>query len=358
MARMLLSLVMLSAALLALAVIAMGLSLAVTPLVIGLCRRHQALDRPDARKIHKSGTPRLGGVAVFVAISLGLSAAASGGYVGWFALPAEQARLLPVIYFGLCGFFLVDFLDDLRSLPVLPRLLIQLALACAEVLLSGGAIAIHTVFGHYELEAWQSLVVTVLWIVGVVNTFNWIDGLDGLAAGIGAISASAFLVLALAEGSLPNSVLTAAICTVLIGAVLGFLPYNFHPAKIFIGDGGAFALGYLLAVVSLIGLFKKAAVISFLLPVAILVLPITDTVFAIARRLVRGRPVTAPDNRHIHHRMLWRLSRSYRSRLPAEQATSVEEELIHGRAHRNSVLALYAFGAAFALLAIIVGLNT
>lgn len=355
---MLTSLSMLSAALLALAAMALALSLAITPVVIGICRRHQALDRPEARKIHKSGMPRLGGVAVFVAISLGLSAAALGGYFGWLELPVAQARLLPVIYFGFCGFFLVGFFDDLHSLPVLPRLLLQLGLALAVVLLSGGAIGIRTIFGHYELPYWLAAVVTVLWIAGVVNTFNWIDGLDGLAAGIAAISAAAFLVLALAEPSLPNSLLTAALCTVLIGALLGFLPYNFHPAKIFIGDGGAFSLGYLLAVVSVIGLFKQAAVISFLLPVAILVLPISDTVFAIIRRLVRGRPVTQPDNRHIHHRMLWRLSRSYRSRLSAEQASSVEEELIQHRAHRNSVLALYAFGAVFAALAVVLGLNS
>jgi UDP-GlcNAc:undecaprenyl-phosphate GlcNAc-1-phosphate transferase len=349
---------MLSAALLGLAAIAMALSLVVTPLVIGLCRRHSALDQPDARKIHKAGTPRLGGVAVFVALSLGLSAAAVAGYVGWLDLPVAQAQLLPVIYFGLCGFFLIGFLDDLKSIPVLPRLAGQVAVAAAVVLLSGGAIGIRALFGHYVLPEWLSVAVTVLWIAGVVNTFNWIDGLDGLAAGIAAISASAFLVLALAEQGLPNSILTAAICIVLIGAVLGFLPYNFFPARIFIGDGGAFSLGYLLAVVSVIGLFKQAAVVSFLLPVAILVLPLTDTLFAIVRRLVRGRPVTAPDNRHIHHRMLWRLSRTYRSHLPEAQASAVEEELIHGRAHRNSVLALYAFGAVFAGLAIILGLNS
>jgi UDP-GlcNAc:undecaprenyl-phosphate GlcNAc-1-phosphate transferase len=349
---------MLSAALMGLAALAMALSLVVTPLVIGLCRRHQALDRPDARKIHKAGTPRLGGVAVFVAVSIGLSIAAIAGNLGWIDLPVAQARLLPVIYFGLCGFFLIGFLDDLKSIPVLPRLLAQLGVAAAVVLFSSGAIGIRTVFGQYVLPEWLSVAVTVLWIAGVVNTFNWIDGLDGLAAGIAAISASAFLVLALTEHGLPNSILTAAICVVLIGGVLGFLPYNFHPAKIFIGDGGAFSLGYLLAVVSVIGLFKQAAVISFILPVAILMLPLTDTVFAIVRRLVRGRPVTAPDNRHIHHRMLWRLSRTYRSHLPAEQASAVEEELIHSRAHRNSVLALYAFGAAFAILAILAGLNS
>ena len=273
-------------------------------------------------------------------------------------LPLQEARLVPVIYLGLCGFFLIGFVDDIRSLPPLPRLVAQLVVALCVVIFSGdGGLLISSAFGQYIFPYWLAVAITVLWIVGVVNTFNWIDGLDGLAAGVAGISAAAFLILAFFKPGLPNATLTAALCAVLIGSVLGFLPYNLHRARIFLGDGGAFCLGYLLAVTSVVGLFKQAAVISFIVPVAILALPIGDTIFAIARRLWRGQPVLAPDNRHIHHRILALLSRGYRRKLPYEALGSAEERQLEGRAHRNTVFGLYAFAATFAALAVGLGLR-
>jgi len=229
--------------------------------------------------------------------------------------------------------------------------------AAATVLLSGpGGVRITAFFGHpLGLPGWAEVAITVLWIVGIANTFNWIDGLDGLASGVAGISALAFLTLALLHPALPYSALTATLSVVLVGSLLGFLPYNFFPARIFIGDGGAFSLGYMLAVISVVGLFKQAAVISFVVPITVLALPIFDTAFAIIRRIVRGQSPVAPDNKHIHHRMLALLNRAYREHLPSEQLTRIEEKFIQRRAHRDTVLWLYGVCAACALVAIWLG---
>lgn len=341
---------------LGLLLLALVISAVGTPAVIRLCRINRAFDKPDARKVHRRDIPRLGGVAIFVALTVGMVAAIFAVLGGIVDLPPQYSRLVPTIYLGLTGFFFIGFFDDLRSLPALPRLLAQLGVAALTVILGGpGGVRITAAFGHWIFPEWFSVLITVIWIVGVVNCFNWIDGLDGLAAGLGLISALAFFVLVTLKPGLPNAILSAALCALLIGALLGFLPYNFFPAKTFIGDGGAFSLGYMLAVISITGLFKTAAVISFLLPLIILALPLTDTLSAIIRRLMRGEPVTAPDNRHIHHRMLSLLSHRYRQRLPVETLSQLEQQLVESRAHRNTVLALYLFAALFAALAVAIG---
>lgn len=345
------------AAAIGLVALAASISAAITPVVVGLCRKYKVLDIPGQRKIHSQGIPRLGGAAVFIAISVSMTAAVYGILGEFVGLPEEQLRLIPVIYGGLCGFFFIGFVDDVRSLPALPRLAAQLVVATLVVVLSQGSIHISSLFGQIILPGWLSLLVTVVWIVGVVNMFNWIDGLDGLAAGIAAISAMAFLALAILKPELPNAILTATISALLIGAIAGFLPYNFHPARIFIGDGGAFSLGYLLAVISVTGLFKQAAVIGFFLPVAIMVLPLADTLFAILRRLWRGKPVTQADNRHIHHRLMSLLSKRYRM-LADNGQNGLTDERVASFAHRNTVLSLYGLTALFAMLAVFIGVRT
>lgn len=345
-------------AILGLALLSALLSRLFTPLVLRFARRERAFDRPEARKVHSGRVPRLGGVAVFAAISLGLTATIYGALLGFYDLQVFYSRLILWVYLGLTGFFFIGFLDDIRPIPALPRLIAQLGVATMIVWGSGpGGVRITALFGAYRFEEWASILITVGWIVGVVNTFNWIDGLDGLSSGVAGIAGLSFLVLALAHPTLPYAALTAVICAVLIGAVAGFLPFNFFPARIFIGDGGAFSLGYLLAVTSVVGLFKQTALISFIVPFGILALPIADTAFAILRRLVRGQPVFKPDNRHIHHRLLALLSRQYRESLPAEQLSALEERLIQRRAHRDAVLWLYAITFACAGLAVFMGLR-
>lgn len=345
------------AAAVGLVAIAAIISAAITPVVVRLCKQYKVLDTPGQRKIHRKSIPRLGGAAVFVAISLSMTAAVYGILAEYVRLPEDQLKLIPLIYGGLCGFFCIGFIDDVRSLPALPRLVAQVVVATLVVGLSQGTISIGSLFGQIILPGWLSLLLTVVWIVGVANMFNWIDGLDGLAAGIAAISAMAFLALAILKPGLPNAVLTATISALLIGAVLGFLPYNFHPAKVFIGDGGAFSLGYLLAIISVTGLFKQAAVIGFFLPIGIMMLPLADTAFAILRRLWRGQPVTQADNRHIHHRLMSLLSQRYR-RLAQNGQNNMPSELVTSNAHRNTVLSLYCLTTLFALLAVFVGVRT
>jgi len=344
--------------LLGLAGCALVVSWLATPLVIRTCRRHNVLDKPNRRKVHVNGVPRLGGVALFLALTVGMVVVLALDMADLIDLPLALGHLLLVVYLGLCGFFIIGFVDDLRSLPALPRLIGQFAVAFGVVWYSDGLIRISSLFGKYMLADWLAIVITVIWIVGIVNTFNWIDGLDGLCAGIGGISALAFITLALLKPNQPNALLTIILGGLLVGALIGFLIFNFHPAKLFIGDGGAFSLGYLLAVLSVVGLFKQAAAITFLLPLMILALPITDTAMAILRRLVAGQPITKPDNHHIHHRILALMSRAYRSRLPEAQRTALRAELQVNPAHRSAVLALYLFAFVFAAVAVIVGVRT
>jgi UDP-GlcNAc:undecaprenyl-phosphate GlcNAc-1-phosphate transferase len=346
------------AAVFALTALSAALSQLLTPLILRYALRKRVFDAPGERKVHTRRVPRLGGVAVFAAVSIGLTAAMYGAVLGLYSLDRLYTGLILWIYLGLCGFFFIGFFDDIRSLPALSRLLGQLFVATAVVIGSGPAgIRITAALGVYRFPEWLSIAISVLWIVGVVNTFNWIDGLDGLSSGVAGISATAFLVLALAKPFLPYASLTAIICAVLVGAIIGFLPYNFFPARIFIGDGGAFTLGYLLAVTSIVGLFKQAAVISFIVPLGILALPLADTLFAILRRLVKRQPVTKPDNRHIHHRMLSLLSRRYRERLDSDAIGLLEEKFIARRAHRDTVLWLYGVTLLFAGLAVWLGLR-
>jgi UDP-N-acetylmuramyl pentapeptide phosphotransferase/UDP-N-acetylglucosamine-1-phosphate transferase len=326
----------------------------ITPAVLRVCRRYGAFDPPEARKIHKRSIPRMGGVALFSAISLGLTAAVFGAQYGLFDLNAGESAQVPAIYVGLCGFFFIGFFDDIRSIPALPRLLAQFAVASAVVLLSGGAVSIGAILGH-ALPPWLGGLATVCWIVGIVNTFNWIDGLDGLSSGVAAIAAAGFLALVLLNPSLPNAVLCGTLTCVLIGSALGFLPHNWYPAKIFVGDGGAFSLGYLLAVTSVVGLFKQAALISFLIPIALLALPIFDTAFAILRRLARGQNPMQPDNRHIHHRVLALFSARYSARLDSEELSAADLEFVHSKAHPRTVQGLYLITALFAVLAVWLG---
>jgi UDP-GlcNAc:undecaprenyl-phosphate GlcNAc-1-phosphate transferase len=340
---------------LVLIVVAMLLSLVATPVVIAMCRHYGVMDRPNERKVHQYEVPRLGGAAVFIAISIGMLGTTIGVITERLDLTPEQALLVFPLYLGFCGFFFIGFWDDMKSLPAIPRLMAQFVVAALVVLAGGEPLRISSLFGTVMLPDWLGALLAIIWIVGVVNTINWIDGLDGLVAGISGISALAFLVLSLANPGLPNAALSATLCALLVGSLGGFLVFNFHPAKIFMGDGGAFSVGYLLAVTSIIGLFKQAAVISFMLPVLILALPITDTAFAIIRRALSGQPITRPDKGHIHHRILGFMSNWYRSRLPEDERLAIRDRLRINPAHRRTVLALYTFAALFAALAVWMG---
>ncbi|MCI8423323.1 MAG: undecaprenyl/decaprenyl-phosphate alpha-N-acetylglucosaminyl 1-phosphate transferase [Lawsonibacter sp.] len=278
-----------AAALLAAAVVA----LISTPVVRRLAFRVGAVDVPkDNRRMHDHPIPRMGGLAIFLAFLLS----------ALIFLPLTQQ--LRTMLMGAVIIVVLGIFDDIYALPALPKLLVQIAAALVAVL-GGSRIVILSNFNIFSSEpywelGWLSVPISVFWIVGITNAVNLIDGLDGLACGVSTISSMTLLVIALIVSEPDVAVLMAA----LSGACIGFLPYNLNPAKIFMGDTGATFLGFVLAAVSIQGLFKFHMIISFAVPFLMLGLPIFDTTFAILRRLARGQSPMTPDRGHIHHRLI------------------------------------------------------
>ncbi|HET6497586.1 MAG TPA: MraY family glycosyltransferase [Coriobacteriia bacterium] len=276
---------------------------ALTPFVRRFSLGAGVVDRPEDRKVHTSEVPRLGGVA----IAGGLFAAAAlqvAGEVllGWRpALTAGGPQVIGCLA-GMAVVFVTGLVDDVRGLSPGQKLVGQIA-AAAVVIASGVRIDfVGNPFGGLLMLGLLSIPVTAVYIVAFTNVVNLIDGLDGLAAGVSAIGAVTMLVLAL-QG---NQFAAAALAAALIGACLGFLRYNFHPASIFMGDSGSMLLGFTLAAISLLGVMKSVAAIALLVPLLILGVPIFDTASAIIRRVRHKRPIQEADRGHIHHRLLGR----------------------------------------------------
>ena len=278
-----------AAALLAAAIVA----LISTPVVKSLAFKVGAVDVPkDNRRMHDHPIPRMGGLAIFFGFIL------SALIFVPLSTPV-RGMLLGGVIIVILGIF-----DDIYALPALPKFFIQIASALIAVLM-GNQIDILSnpnIFSsepYWVLGIW-SIPISVLWIVGITNAVNLIDGLDGLACGVSTISSMTMLVIALTVAEPDTALLMAA----LAGACIGFLPYNLNPAKIFMGDTGSTFLGFILATVSIDGLFKSYAIISFAVPFLMLGLPIFDTCFAIFRRVSHGQSPMAPDRGHIHHRLI------------------------------------------------------
>jgi len=259
-----------------------------TPFVRLFAYKIGAIDVPrDNRRMHKHPIPRLGGLAIFTAFTVTTM------------LFCDYSPIMPVLWFGGLVIVVLGVLDDVFRLNALLKLVVQIAVAFIPVS-QGFTIEYINFFGKYINFGVFAIPVTVLWVVGLTNAINFIDGLDGLSCGISAICSLSlfFVTLVMAE---PESALLTAI---LAGSCLGFLPFNTNPAKIFMGDTGALFLGYILAVLSIGGLFKFHAVMSFMVPLSIFALPIFDTVFAVFRRILHGKSPFAPDRGHLHHRLI------------------------------------------------------
>ena len=270
-------------------IIALVVAYILTPRVISLANKTGALDAPDARKVHSKPIPRIGGLAIYFAFIV----------AAFFTvdLTKEVIGLLT----GATVILIVGIIDDFKSLPAKVKLVGQILAAVVLVLFDVRIDCITNPFGEmFFLEEYLAIPITLFWIVGLTNTVNLIDGLDGLAAGVSTIAAVTILLVALQQGFLLVAVLTSA----LAGAALGFLQYNFNPAKIFMGDTGSMFLGYMLAGISVLGAVKSAATIALIVPVLALGLPILDTAFAIIRRYLNGTPIFKPDRGHLHHRLL------------------------------------------------------
>ncbi len=269
--------------------VALIVTLLTTPIAIWLAPRVGAMDKPNERKVHTGSTPRIGGVAIFC------------GFLVAALIGSEWTKQL----FGLlisCGIVvLVGFVDDTKGITPKVKILGQLLAAIIFVVMVGYIKYLTNPIGGdmIFLDYW-GIPLTILWLVGISNAINLIDGLDGLAAGVSGIAAVTLATVSFSRGYTGVSVL--AICLAM--SLLGFLKYNFHPAKIFMGDSGALFLGFLLAALSIMGFTKGATVISLLIPLLILGIPIFDTFFAIIRRSLNHKPILAADKGHLHHRLL------------------------------------------------------
>jgi len=262
----------------------------VTPGVIKLAWKIGAVDVPrDGRRVHKEPIPRLGGLAIFIAFTA----------AGIMTLPLGFSSIKGMLLGGAC-IVMVGVLDDIYDLPPKVKLLGQIA-AASILLLFGLKVewVTNPLGGMFYLGKW-SIPITLFWVVGITNTLNFIDGLDGLAAGIAAIASVAMMLVNLSLNQ-TNAVLLTAL---LAGASVGFLPHNFNPARIFMGDTGAMFLGFMLSAVAIDGAVKSATAIALIGPILALGLPIFDTAFAIVRRFMNGKPIMQADKGHLHHRLM------------------------------------------------------
>ncbi|MDR1193593.1 MAG: undecaprenyl/decaprenyl-phosphate alpha-N-acetylglucosaminyl 1-phosphate transferase [Peptococcaceae bacterium] len=271
-------------------VMAAGLTLALTPLIRRLALRFGMVDQPGQRKIHQAPMPLLGGLAIYAGF--------------WLTVLCTQTLSREIIAFGIGSalILLSGLWDDKKNIRPWIKLLAQLLAALIVIFYGGLRITFMTnLFAARPLSlGWLSLPLTLIWLVGLTNAVNLVDGLDGLAAGVSGIAALTIGIIAWLEG-FPSVSMMALI---LAASSLAFLRYNFHPARIFMGDTGALFLGYSLAVLSIMGLTKMATTVSIFLPVLVLGVPIFDTLFAIFRRLVNKTPIFAADKDHLHHRLL------------------------------------------------------
>ena len=292
------------------------LSFAITPAVRVLALKVGAVDVPrDTRRMHKTPTPLIGGLGIFLSFSISLL----------LFLDSIDRKLIGVLL-GMLLMVVVGMADDIKDLRWWQKLLGQIAAALFPVFF--GVRIDFFIIGSttYTLPEWLSLLLTITWIVGITNAVNLIDGLDGLACGVSVISSLCLVMTAIISSTQPS---LALIALLLAGACLGFLPFNLHPAKIFMGDTGALMLGYSLATISVLGVFKFNALISFLVPFLIIGLPAGDTITAIVRRLWHHQSPFSPDRGHLHHKLI---------------------DL--GFSQRASVLILYAISALLGICAV------
>lgn len=300
-------------------ILAFIVSFAMVPLSMKLAFVVGAVDNPNPRKVHSRTMPRLGGLGLFAAFMAGMLLAPDLAY-----------PFRGIIYGGII-IFTVGILDDIYKLSAWLKLMGQIAAAAAAVYCGITVSFVTNPFDGLLNLGILGIPVTLLWIIGVTNAINLIDGLDGLAGGVSLIAAATLGAIALIKGNMP--VFYASF--LLVGAISGFLPYNFHPARTFMGDGGSNFLGFVLSCLAVTGTAKGATAISLFLPIVILGIPIFDTFFAIIRRMNRGVPIFKPDKDHLHHRLL-----------------------ALGLSHRGCVLVIYGISAVFAVVAVFLSLTS
>jgi len=300
--------------------LALVVSYLMTPYVKSFAEKVGAIDVPrDARRIHDHPIPRMGGLAIFM-----------GFIISVIVFVTFDTQVLGLLL-GALIIAAMGAVDDIVGLKPMIKLGVQVLAALVAIRCG----VYFNVITNPNLMSYNdtinmgllSLPLTVIWIVGCTNAFNLIDGLDGLAVGVSAISSFTLLVVSLLVSGANTSFLLAAVC----GACIGFMPYNMNPAKIFMGDVGSQFLGFVLATVSIMGIFKLTAVITILIPVMAMLLPLADTIFAFVRRILHGQSPFHADRGHFHHRLL-----------------------AMGLSQKQAVAVLYGFSAVMGLLSVII----
>ncbi|MBB6454515.1 UDP-GlcNAc:undecaprenyl-phosphate GlcNAc-1-phosphate transferase [Salirhabdus euzebyi] len=307
-------------------------ALAITPLIKMLAYKIGATDNPDHRKVHQVVMPRLGGLAIFMSFILGVLIINPSEH---FHLPIIDLSTTSIHLPIVIGSFIIIFTgicDDIIQISPKWKLLGQLVAAIIVVVVGDIRLEfINLPFGgQLSFGEYLSIPITLIWIIGITNAINLIDGLDGLAAGVSAIALFSIAGMAVMMGN-PYVMVMALIVGV---SALGFLVFNFYPAKIFMGDTGALFLGYMISVLSLLG-FKNVTFVSLIVPILILAVPILDTAFAIIRRLINKQPLSSPDKSHMHHCLI---------RI--------------GYTHKQTVLVIYLMSAMFGIAAFIFSQTT
>jgi len=273
-----------------------------------------ALDVPDARKVHSKPMPRLGGLGIFA------------GFLFGYMLFGEPSSVMNSILIGSFIIVLVGAIDDIKPVKASVKFVCQLAAAMVIALYGNLLIQDISAFGYYYNFGWMAYPITIFFILGCLNCINLIDGLDGLSSGISAIYFATVGIIALIVG---KTGMDFVLTFIMLGAVLGFLVHNFHPASIFAGDSGSLFMGFMIAVIALLG-FKSVTLTSLIIPLLIIAIPILDTLFAILRRILKGESISSPDKSHLHHQLL---NKNF--------------------SHRATVLIIYAINGLFAFASIV-----
>lgn len=271
--------------------VAFAVTLLTTPYAKKIAYKLHAVDYPRARGMNKEPVPLMGGLAIFLGFVCGLVCLVP------FVKELITTQFIGFIV-GAVIIVLVGMLDDMYELSAKFKLIVQILVAL--IVVSTGTKLDFIMWPLWQYIKPFSGLITIVWIVGIINAVNLIDGLDGLAAGVTAIASTTLAILCAISGSTLATVLTAA----LAGSALGFLPRNFSPAELYMGDTGSTFLGYVLAVCSCIGVFKSYAILSIVLALLSMALPIFDTAFAMIRRAANHRPIMSPDRGHLHHRLI------------------------------------------------------
>ena len=306
-----------------------------TPYTIKLANKIGAIDVPkDKRRMHTKKMPKFGGPAVILGLLVSMvyliTVMSIEGSINLFT-EQEYGKKLFGVFLGIVIITITGILDDTKTLKWWQQLIGQVSAAIVVVLFGVKIEHLNIPFLYkVGLSEAFSNILTIIWIVGIINAINLIDGLDGLSSGIALISSISLMIIFLMNDS---PMIATIIVTAMSGALVGFLPYNFSPAKTFIGDTGSNFLGFILAVVSILGVAKTYTVAVIILPVIVLGLPIFDVIFAIVRRIAKGKSIKAvfePDKGHLHHRL-------------------VEK----GFTQKQAVLILYGLSASLGMFAII-----